>query len=346
MTYDELNQAVHRISMWKGIIHKVKLNKHIGCLIVASLFVGAVVHSRNALAESPYVLNAGGFDADSYVSWPVIIAQKKEFFAKEGMHLNLIRTDRAMMGLLAGGLEVINAGASAALLAGEKGASLSIVHVLCDRPAEFMVLRKPLTMLRELEGETIGVYQVPSTVQLFLKKHMQRNGLDLSTITFRALGGSRERFASLLASRSSATLLSMTYAYRARQAGLKIVASPENWEKTPWNVVTFRKPWAEANPTVVVKYLRAILLATSWLYDPNNFDEAVRTLTPLSRLDENTVRWGLRSSINNKVFNLAKPNPETFQNFAKWLVTEGVLPKPFNVTPLVDARYYELAVKQ
>ena len=105
---------------------------------------------QNALAEAPYIVNAGGFDADAYVSWPVIMAKEKHFFAKEGIQLRLIRTDRAMMGLLAGGLEVINAGASAALSAGEKGASLSIVHVLCDRPAEFMLLRKPLSTLSEL----------------------------------------------------------------------------------------------------------------------------------------------------------------------------------------------------
>jgi ABC-type nitrate/sulfonate/bicarbonate transport system substrate-binding protein len=94
------------------------------------------------LTETPYVLSAGGFDADAYVSWPVIVAQAKEFFAKEEIQLRLIRTDRAMMGLMAEALEIINVGASAALLAGEKGANLSMVYVLCDRPAEYMVLRK------------------------------------------------------------------------------------------------------------------------------------------------------------------------------------------------------------
>lgn len=323
----------------------LKLDKRIRCLI-ASLLIGAVVQLQDALAKAPYIVNAGGFDADAYVSWPVIVAKEKNFFAKEGIQLRLIRTDRAMMGLLAGGLEVINAGASAALSAGEKGASLSIVYVLCDRPAEFMLLRKPLSKLSDLNGRTIGVYQVPSTVQLFLKEHLQRNGLDLSTITFRALGGSRERFASLLAGQVSATLLSMTYANRAQQAGLAIVASPENWRKVPWNVVTFRRPWAAANPMVVVKYLRALLLATSWLYDPNNFDEAVRTLTPLSHLDENTVRWGLQFSIKSKIFNLTQPTAEAFQNFAEWLGTEKILPRSFDVTSLVDAHYYELAVKE
>ena len=116
---------------------EVKLNKQIVCLIVLSLaVVAAGVQPRNALAETPYVLNAGGFDADAYVSWPVIVAQEKQFFAKEEIQLRLIRTDRAMMGLMAGGLELINVGASAALLAGEKGASLSMVYVYAtDRPS-------------------------------------------------------------------------------------------------------------------------------------------------------------------------------------------------------------------
>ena len=322
----------------------MKLLRNILCPFVLIVLAAAVLRPGFALAQASYVLHAGGFDADAYVSWPVVIAQQKGFFAKEGIQLRAIRTDKAMMGLLAGGFEVVNTGVSAALLAGEKGADLAIVYVLCDRPAEYMVLRKPLTMVRELEGEVIGVYQMSSTVQLFLKKHLQRNGLDLSKVTFRALGGSRERLASLLAGQSGATLLSMPYAFRAQQAALKIVASPRNWDTIPWNVVAFRKSWAEANRSIVVNYLRAIHQATAWLYDPSNFNEAVRIVTPLSRLDGDTVRWGLRSALDNKVFNSAKPDAEAFQALAGWFAAEGVLAKPFNVAPLVDTQYYEMAV--
>jgi ABC-type nitrate/sulfonate/bicarbonate transport system substrate-binding protein len=308
------------------------------------LFAFGGLDTAPVFAESSYILNAGGFDADAY--WPVLVAQEKGFFAKEGIQIRSILTDKAMMGLLAGSLEVINAGATAAILAAEKGANITIAYVLCERPAQYMVLRKPLTMLRELEGETIGVFQIPSTVQLFIKKHLQKNDMDLNKISFRATGGSRERFASLLAGQSGATLLSTTYTFRAQQAGLKIVTAPADWEKIPWNVITFRRPWAEANPTLVVKYLRALHLATSWLYDPMNFDDALRTLTPLSRLDDNTIRWGLKSLIDNQVFNLNKPDPETFQTLATWLWSEKVLSKQFNAAALVDTQYYDRAVKR
>ena len=55
------------------------------------------------------------------------------------------------------------------------------------------------------------------------------------------------------------------------------------------------------------------------------------------------MRWGLQSSIKSKIFNLAKPTAEAFQNFAEWLVQGKVLPRSFDVTSLVDAHYYELA---
>ena len=117
--------------------------------------------------------------------------------------------------------------------AGEKGANLTIVYVLTERPTEYMVLRKPLTMVRQIEGETVGVFSVKSTVHLLIKKYLQRNGVDLGKVTFRGLGGSRERLASLMAGQTSGTLLSMPYTFRAQQAGLKIVASPENWDNFP-----------------------------------------------------------------------------------------------------------------
>ena len=324
----------------------MKLLKDIIWPFLLSLFAVALVQPTCALAQTRYVLNAGGFDADAVGSWPVLIAQEKGFLASEGIQLKFIRTDKAIVGLIAGSFDVINAGAFASMLASEKGANIVITHVLCDRPAEYMVLRKPLATLRELEGETIGVYQVPSTVQLFVKRHLQRNGLDVGKISFLATGASRERFASLLASQSAATLLSVIYAFRAQQAGLKIVTSPADWEKIPWNVVSFTKPWAEANSTVVVKYLRAVHRATSWLYDPANFNDAVRILARLSRLDDSTIRWGLKSSIDNETFNLNKPDFETFQTLVTWLLSEMVLSRQLKAAAVIDTRYYEQAVKR
>jgi len=208
-----------------------------------------------------------------------------------------------------------------------------------------MVLSKGLTTLSELEGKTIGIFQVPSVGQLFIKKHLQEKGVDLGKISFRRTGGSRERFTSLLTGQISATLLSTTYAFRSQQGGMKIITSPADWDVFPWTSIVFRKQWAEANSNIVVKYLRAIYRATLWLYDPVNLNDSLRTLTPLSGLDESTIQWSLKSSIENKIYNLNKPDAETYQLVSNWFLSEGILSKPFMAASIIDSKYYNQAVK-
>jgi ABC-type nitrate/sulfonate/bicarbonate transport system substrate-binding protein len=298
-----------------------------------------------ALAESPFVLAAGGFEADANVSWPIYVAQEKGFLAKEGIQLKTVRTDKAIMGLIAGSFDVINAEASTAILAAAQGAKVIASYTLSERPSQYMVLGKGLTTLSELEGKTIGVYRVPSDVQIVIRKYLQKKGVNLGTISFRQTGGSRERFASLLTRQISATLLSTTYAFRSQQEGMKIVASPADWDMFPWTAVVFRKQWAEANSNIVVKYLRAIYRATLWLYDPVNLNDSLRILTPLSGLDERTIQWSLKSSIDNKTFNLNKPDPDAYQLLSNLLLSEKILSKPFMVASIIDSKYYNQAVK-
>lgn len=336
-TFVEFPFEVHR--------HAKMLKKAAVWAFRGLVIVMMVLLSAPAFAESLHVLTAGGFDADADVSWPVVVAQEKGFFAKEGIQFKSVRTDKAMAGLIAGNFDVINAEAPATILAAEKGASVTVVYVLSERPSQYMVLRKPLTRPRELEGETIGVFQIRSMVQLFLKRYLQKKNVDLSKVSFRRTGGSRERLASLLAGQSSATLLSTTYAFRAHQEGLKIIASPADWDKIPWNAITFRKLWVEANPNIVVRYLKAIHRATLWLYESGNFDDALRTLTPLSKLDETTIRWALKHSIENRIFNQNKPDSESFQALSDWFLSEAILAKPFNATSILEAKYYDQAVK-
>lgn len=309
------------------------------------LFSVGALDTAPVCAETPYVLNAGGFEADANVSWPIYLAQEKGFLAREGIQLRAVRTDKAISGLIAGNFDVINAEASTAILAAAQGANVIVTYALSERPSQYMVLRKGLTTLSDLEGKTIGVFQVPSVSQLFIKKHLQKAGVDLEKISFRRTGGSRERFASLLTGQISATLLSTTYAYRSQQEGMKIITSPADWDVFPWTSIVFRRQWAEANSNIVVKYLRAIYRATIWLYDPANLNDSLRTLTPLSRLDESTMQWSLKRSIESKTYNLNKPDAETYQLVSNWFLSEGILSKPFEASSVIDSKYYDQAVK-
>ena len=87
-------------------------------------------------------------------------------------------------------------------------------YVLTERPAEYMVLRKPLDGAPAGRRDA-GVFSVTSTVHLLIKRYLQRNGVDLSKVIFRGLGGSRERLASVMAGQSGEPFCRCLYLSRA-----------------------------------------------------------------------------------------------------------------------------------
>jgi ABC-type nitrate/sulfonate/bicarbonate transport system substrate-binding protein len=298
-------------------------------------------------ASSPSMvpLNAGGFGSDAVSSWPVYVAQEKGFFAKEGIQLNFTRSYEQMMALIGGSFDIIGEAADGPILAADKGAEILVVYDLSRRPSQFMVLAPGIQAVSELKDKPIGVWKIPSTDQMLTKKFLAKNGIDVNSIKYRRIGGSRDRFAALQTGQIGATVLSTAYAFRAQEQGMKIVASPADWEIFPWTFVVVRRNWAEANKETIVKYVRAVYRATRWLYDQRNYEEAVRILSPITKFDDKAMRWALKGSIEQKIYNLEKPNAGVFQLAAEWLLAEGFLLKPFDTAKILDTTYYEQAIK-
>jgi ABC-type nitrate/sulfonate/bicarbonate transport system substrate-binding protein len=120
---------------------------------------------------------------------------------------------------------------------------------------------------------------------------------------------------------------------------------PADRDVFPWTFVIFRKSWAEANFSSVVKYLRALHRGAQWLYDPANFEQALRTLKPVSGFDDKTMRWALKDSVDSRIYNLEKPSVPVFQLAADWLLSEGFLTKPFDTSRILNIKFYEQAIK-
>ena len=298
-----------------------------------------------ATAPSLVELKAGGFGPDAVSSWPVLVAQERGFFAREGVKLSFTRSYEQMMALIGGSLDLIGEAADAPILAADKGADIMAVYDLSRRPSQFMVLGPGIQSIAELEGKIIGVWKIPSTDQLLTKKFFAKKGFDTNKFTFRRIGGSRDRYAALQARQIAATVLSTAYAYQAQAEGMKVVAKPADWDIFPWTFVVVRKKWAEANTDSVIKYIRAVHRASQWLYDPANYEQGVRTLTPITGFDDKVMRWALKGSIEEKIYNLEKPSVAVFQLAADWLLAEKFLSKPFDTSSILSTRYFEQAIK-
>jgi ABC-type nitrate/sulfonate/bicarbonate transport system substrate-binding protein len=308
------------------------------CLILLGTHAGA------AYGEPQYRLTAGGFGGDAVMSWPVYIAQEKMFLAREGIQLDFTRSYDQMRALIGGSFDIIVDGISTTSLAAAKGADIVIVYDLSHRPSEFISLSRNIYKLADLEGKTIGIGRVGTVNHLLLKQNLTKNGVDVNKISFRITGGSNERFAALYNGQVSATLLSTAHAFRAQQEGFQIISLAKELV-FPWTYVVLNRPWAEANSDAVIRFLRGLHRATSWLYDPANFQEAVRTLTKVARLEERTMAWALKASIEDKVYNLDKPDVRMLQLAVDWHVSQRLLSKAFDAKSVLDGKYYDAAIR-
>jgi ABC-type nitrate/sulfonate/bicarbonate transport system substrate-binding protein len=301
-------------------------------------------HGVQAYAQPQYRIKAGGFGVDAVTGWSVYIAQEKMFLTREGIQFDFTRTYDQMRALIGGSFDIIVDGISTTSLAAEKGAEIVIVYDLSHRPSEYIALGPNIHTLAELEGKTIGIGRVGTLNHLLLKQSLTKNGVDVSKISFRTTGGSNERFAALYNGQISATLLSTAHAFRAQQEGIQIISLAKELV-FPWTYIVLRRQWAETNSEIVIRFLRGLHKATLWLYDPANFQDAVRTLTKVTRFEERTMAWALKSSIENKVYNLEKPDVQMLQLAIDWHVSQRIFAKAFDAKAVIDARYYDAAIK-
>ena len=297
-----------------------------------------------ALAQRQQRLIGGGFGGDAVTGWPVYIAQEKMFLAREGIQFDFVRSYDQMRALIGGSFDIIVDGISTTSLAAEKGADIVIVHDLSHRPSEFIALDRTLRTLADLEGKTIGIGRFGTVNHLLLRQNLSKSGVDVNRVAFRTIGGSNERFAALFNKQISATLLSTAHAFRAQQEGMPIVSLAKELV-FPWAYVVLRRSWAESNTELVIRFLRGLHRATLWLYDPANFQDAVRTVSKAARVEEKTMEWSLKTAIENKVFNLERPDATMLQRAVDWHVAQRLLRRPFDAKAVIDTKYYEEAVR-
>jgi len=309
-------------------------------VLLVLLQVGAVP----AYAQRLQRLNGGGFGGDAVTAWSVYIAQEKMFLAREGIQFDFARSYDQMRALIGGSFDIIVDGISTTSLAAEKGADIVIVYDLSHRPSEFIAFDRSIRILTELEGKTIGIGRFGTVNHLLLKQNLSKNGVDVNKIAFRTIGGSNERFAALYNKQISATLLSTAHAFRAQEEGMQIISLAKELI-FPWAYVVLRRSWAESNSEIVIRFLRGLHRATLWLYDPANFQDAVRTLSKVARVEEKAMGWALKNAIENRVFNLEKPDVGMLQQAVDWHISQRILTKTFDAKAVIDVRYYEEAVR-
>jgi ABC-type nitrate/sulfonate/bicarbonate transport system substrate-binding protein len=252
------------------------------------------------------------------------------------------------MSLVGGSVFVGSGSIDATIGATEQGADLVATGGVINGLTHMLMGGKKFKTYEDLRGANIGSSGLTSGTAFVLRRMMAAKGLqypkDYNLIN---VGPSAQSFLALTANRVDAALIAVPLSTDAAEMGYNIVGRAAeiipNYQLTE---ISTRRPWAEKNRAVMVRFMKAMVLAMRWLYD--NKEPAIDFLGKEMRLKPEHARRGWEYYTQQKIWNLnAEANVEGVRTVIQIMGERGLLKPPLPPpSKYLDHSYVEEALKE
>jgi ABC-type nitrate/sulfonate/bicarbonate transport system substrate-binding protein len=281
---------------------------------------------------------------------PVWAADKKGFFAREGLDVEVSvtrGTSPAMQALVADSVHAALSANDGPIGLIEKGMDLAMIAG-GSKTTHMILGGKGIKTYEDLRGATIGSSTLTSGTAFLLRRVLKTKGLEYPRdYTLVSVGGSGPSLMALSAGKIDAGILSVPLSFKAQQMGLNLIGKASdvfpNYLLSSFSV---RREWAEAHRADVVQFLKALLHARHWLEEYR--DDATAFLAQDLKMKPALARRGLDYYIENRAW---EPDlgidleglKTVVEVYAEQAGMEGPPPSP---EKYVDSTYLNEALKE
>ena len=282
----------------------------------------------------------------------VLMASRRGFAAKQGLHVEILQVKSDTFGLkalLAGELDSYEGGPGGAIVAASRGADIKIIGCHWPMVVHGVFVRDTVATVADLKGKSIAISAPGAMPDLLVRAVLEKNGISPSEVRFANLGSDVDRFKALSAGVTDAAVISTEYVPVAPPGIRLLVASREvmpNFIRVC--VVTSGKVLAERRDDAahfVAAEMSALRFAVT------HRDETLELTREVAKLKADDPRPGFIFDEAVKYKHIDPDMPIPMDKIA-WMKAEleksAKLP-PFDLAKLVDmdvrARALELAGK-
>ena len=213
-------------------------------------------------------------------SWPLYVAEQKKIFEKNGLQVETIvirgatNTTRAV---LSETIPIGRINPDYVIGATEKGAKVKIVAANMEKIPYDIFARQEIKSGADLKGKTLGVSTLTGGTTLMVHEVLEKAyKLKDSDYKLLVVGTSPDRYAALKGGSVHATFMGPPFNFRATRDGFRKLANfHEHLGPILFTADFAHINYIKSNRTEVVRYLKSIVEATRWLYDPKNKEEAL-----------------------------------------------------------------------
>jgi ABC-type nitrate/sulfonate/bicarbonate transport system substrate-binding protein len=213
-------------------------------------------------------------------SWPLYVAEQKKMFEKNGLQVEVI--------IIRGATNVVRAVLSETVPIGrinpdyvigaiEKGAKVKVVAANMEKIPYDIYARPEIKTGAELKGKTLGVSTLTGGTTLMVHEVLEKAyKLKENDYKLLVVGTSPERYAALKGGSVQASFMGPPFTFRAAKDGFRKLANfHEHLGPILFTTDFAHANYMKSNRAEIVRYLKAMIEATRWLYDPKNKEEAL-----------------------------------------------------------------------
>ncbi|HLN86978.1 MAG TPA: ABC transporter substrate-binding protein [Candidatus Limnocylindrales bacterium] len=215
-------------------------------------------------------------------AFPLLVANDRGFFQKEGLTVEPIRINSApttYQALISGDVQVVVGAPTGLLPSQAQGADIVALGSWDNLVPYVWVTREKISDIRELRGKKVGVNRAGSKPWLIIQVLLQDAGLDpTKDLTLLQMGGgSQERVGALMRGGIDATLADIFFEPIMKKRGFSVLrGKPTPFMNAP---IAAKRSYVLSHRTAVKKFVKAFADATRYLVD--NKEGTMRPLTHL-----------------------------------------------------------------
>ena len=290
-----------------------------------------------------------GTISNSINNWPLWVADTKGFFEDEGLEVlvSVNQDSGYQLDMLASGkFEFTHQAADHFVREIEYGREFVVVHII-TRPTFDLIIRPEYSSYAELKGKTVALDNTATGYWLLYKKVLEKNGVSPGDYALLAnLGGPANRLKAVRDNRAQFTHMNAPASIKAEMDGFTILTNlSDHYPEFPASSIGARRDWAEDNRELVVAYLRAYVLATEWLLDPENRDEAIDIAVAIGH-ERELLPGSFDRFVNKGLVRFGTLSEKGFTQVGELLIDSGVVNSAAGMEKYADPSYQQEARKQ
>ena len=322
------------------------MRKAFACFFVL-LLSAAFAGSASAQSSKPWRHGVIEPKSDSGI---LMMAAERGFFKKVGLDVQIvpIKDDQILLkATISGDLDSFEGGPSGALIAAAHGADIKVIGCSWVIVPHGIFVHDDITSMDQLKGKTIAISSPGAFPDIFAKGALAHYNIPADSVKFASLGGDLDRYKALVAHVVDAAVVSGEYTPIAEKEHIKMLVSAQ--EALPQFVRMCLHATGKnlaARPNDAAKFLAGEMLGLR--YAVAHKDEAMKVTQEVANVKPDDPRPSFIYDLAMKQHAIGTDLPIPMDKF-EWLnnqlVTVGSLPKPMDLSKVLDPKPREDALK-